>query len=61
MSVGSPQFNEGDKVTIKGTSATVKTQVLEYNDTGATWGQVYALDANGGLIIASPEDCIIQE
>lgn len=60
MSLGNPQFKEGDKVTIKGTSATVKTQVMEYTETGAVWGQVYAIDGNGGLIIASPEDCIAE-
>lgn len=60
MSVGNPQFSEGDKVVIKGISATVKTQVLTNNDSGAAWGQVYALDANGGLIIANPEDCVAE-
>jgi hypothetical protein len=60
MTVENPQFNEGDKITIKGIPATVKTQVLVNNDSGASWGQVYALDANGGLIIANPEDCVAQ-
>jgi hypothetical protein len=56
MSVGNPQFKEGDKVTIKGVAATVKSQLIENHTDGAVWGQVYALDANGGLIIAAPED-----
>jgi hypothetical protein len=58
MSIGNPQFNEGDKVTIKGIKATVKTQVMEYQGNEAVWGQVYAIDENGGLIIANPTDCI---
>jgi hypothetical protein len=57
MSVGNPQFNEGDKVTIKGIAATIKSQILENQADGtAKWGQVYAFDANGGLIIANPSD-----
>ena len=60
MSIGTPTFKEGDKVTIKGVSATVKTQVMEYQGNEAVWGQVYALDENGGLIIANPTDCIAE-
>lgn len=58
MSIGNPTFAEGDKVTIKGIKATVKTQVMEYQGNEAVWGQVYAIDENGGLIIANPTDCI---
>ncbi len=60
MSIGTPQFQEGDKVTIKGIKATLKTQVMEYQGNEAVWGQVYALDENGGLIIANPTDCIAE-
>lgn len=56
MSVGQPQYKEGDKVTIKGVKATVVSQILENTPTGAKWGQVYAKDAKGGFIIAHPED-----
>ena len=56
MSVGQPQFNEGDKVTIKGVNATVVSQILENSPSGAKWGQVYAKDENDGFIIAHPDD-----
>jgi hypothetical protein len=61
MSIGNPQFKEGDKVTIKGVEATVKSQILENHDDGAVWGQVYAFDANGGLIIAAPTDVTLSK
>lgn len=61
MTVGEPQFKEGDQITVKGVPATVKTQVMEYQGNEAVWGQVYATDANGGLIIASPADCTLVE
>jgi len=60
MTIGNPTFAEGDKVTIKGIKATVKTQVMEYQGSEAVWGQVYAIDENGGLIIASPTDVIAE-
>jgi hypothetical protein len=60
MSIGNPTFAEGDKVTIKGVKATVKTQVMEYQGTEAVWGQVYAIDENGGLIIANPTDVVAE-
>ena len=60
MTIGNPTFAEGDKVTIKGIKATVKTQIMEYQGTEAVWGQVYAIDENGGLIIASPTDVIAE-
>jgi hypothetical protein len=55
MSVGQPQFNEGDKVIINGVKATVVSQILENHTDGAVWGQVYATDENGGFIIAAPD------
>jgi hypothetical protein len=60
MTIGNPTFAEGDKVTIKGIKATVKTQIMEYQGTEAVWGQVYAIDENGGLIIANPTDVIAE-
>lgn len=61
MALGDPQFKEGDKVTIKGVAATVKTQIMEYQGNEAVWGQVYALDENGGLIIANATDVTLVE